>query len=803
MIGSAGLARGLLIVLLANSISVITSISLAAVATNLKVKGGGDYYLISRTLGKEFGGSLGLVLFLAQSVSIAFYTIGFAEALTAIVPALSQISVQLVAALTVLMLFPLAWKGADWATKFQYIVMALLGISLFSFFAGGLLQWDSNLLQANWARPENSISFWVLFAIFFPAVTGFTQGVSMSGDLQDPGKSIPRGTFWAVGLSLLTYFSVALVFAGALPNAYLATHYDAMKAVALNTYVVDAGVIAATLSSALASFMGAPRILQSLASDKVFPQLDFFAKTHRISGNPQRGVLLATLIALFTIALGQLDMIAGVVSMFFLVSYGLLNYATYYESKSNSPSFRPRFKYYSPLLSLTGALTCLVVMLAIDVYSGLFAFTVLFAIFQYIKRVSGPSRWADSTRSYHLQQVRNHLLAANEDPVHARDWRPQLLVFIDEVDDSNALLLEFSTWIEGGSGFVEAVHMVETGWQQLNERHDAIDLNQTITQNKLPIFPLVLHIKDHEEAVSVMLQSSGLGPLRPNSVVFPWLKNTETAFSGLTTYAYVKQLKLVFQNKKNLILFYANSWKYNKDSISEAQKIRIDIWWKGDASSRLMLLFAHLMTRTELWEKAKLRVLTKGDISHVEQEELVIQKLLEDIRIDAEPYIVQTIDSQSIIEHSKDAAFVFLPLGIEGDQIVAPNGESLERSLPHLRLCALVKAAEDIKLDATPEEGGAADFALARDNLISIQKQSAKADKMLQEKEQNLAALQEKLAHMQQSDLSEHVTSDDLLDLRNEIQKALDDTDKAYRKAKMLRAQAYKAALTSNELKDK
>lgn len=167
VIGSAGLARGLLIVALANSISVITSISLAAVATNLKVKGGGDYYLISRTLGKEFGGSLGLVLFLAQSVSIAFYTIGFAEALTSIVPALNQTSVQLIAAFTVLLLFPLAWKGADWATKFQYVVMALLGISLLSFFIGGLFHWDSNLLKANWAKPENTISFWVLFALFF------------------------------------------------------------------------------------------------------------------------------------------------------------------------------------------------------------------------------------------------------------------------------------------------------------------------------------------------------------------------------------------------------------------------------------------------------------------------------------------------------------------------------------------------------------------------------------------------------------------------------------------------------------
>ena len=63
-----------------------------------------------------------------------------------------------------------------------------------------------------------------------------------------------------------------------------------MRQMAVLPWLVDAGAIAATLSSALASFLGAPRILQSLAGDRVFPFLDAFAVGHGPMGNPRRGV---------------------------------------------------------------------------------------------------------------------------------------------------------------------------------------------------------------------------------------------------------------------------------------------------------------------------------------------------------------------------------------------------------------------------------------------------------------------------------------------------------------------------------
>jgi amino acid transporter len=366
VVGSAGLGRALLIIGLSGAISILTAISLSAVATNMKVKGGGDYYLISRTLGVEFGGAIGIVLFLADSVSIAFYSVGFAEALNTILPGAWNLSGPIIAALAVGFLFIFAWLGADWATRLQFLIMSVVGAALASFFYGGFFHWDRALFARNWNGSGPDLGFWVLFAIFFPAITGFTQGVNMSGDLRDPGKSLPAGTFAAVGLSLLVYLGAAVVFAGSLPGPILVSDYHSMKRVATLDWLIDAGLIAGTLSSAMASFLGAPRILQSLARDRIFPLLMPFARGVGPNANPRRAVLLSGAIAMVTISLGNLNFIASVVSMFFLITYALLNYATFYEARGASPFFRPRFRFFHARLSLVGALGALGAMIAID-----------------------------------------------------------------------------------------------------------------------------------------------------------------------------------------------------------------------------------------------------------------------------------------------------------------------------------------------------------------------------------------------------------------------------------------------------
>jgi amino acid transporter len=639
VVGSAGLGRALIILALANGISVLTSVSLSAIATNLKVKGGGDYYLISRTLGLEFGGAIGIVLFLAQSVSIAFYCIGFGEVVNAMLVSEFSRLPQIIAALAVSFLFILAWLGADWATKFQYVVMGILTAALVSFFIGGYIKWNPALLAQNWSAPASNLGFWALFAIFFPAVTGFTQGVSMSGDLKDPGKSLPLGTFTAVGLSIIVYFISAVVLASALPAGVLMGDYGAMNRVAYIAPLITAGVIAATLSSAMASFLGAPRILQSLAADRIFPFLNPFAMGYGPTENPRRGVLLSAGIAYATIVLGQLNLIAGVVSMFFLISYGLLNYATYYETRAASPSFRPRFRYFSKWLSLAGALACLGTMMAIDLRSGIVAIAVLFAIFQYLKRTAGPARWADSRRSYHLQRTREHLLAAANEPDHPRYWRPQILAFSDH-PERRSQLLQFASWIEGGSGLTTAVRIIEgEGIKMLKLKAEAeAELQQNIQKDGARAFPLVVAAPNLQNGIQSVVQAYGVGSLKANTILLNWLGDSSKKILGLGGDDFGRNIRSAYLYGSNVVILDVKTDKWVAIEETEERKRYVDVWWWGDATSRLMLLMAYLMTRHENWDESKIRLLAVDDGSQADLSVDSIREMLEEVRIDADPH---------------------------------------------------------------------------------------------------------------------------------------------------------------------
>jgi amino acid transporter len=793
VVGSAGLARALLIIGLANVISILTSVSLSAIATNLKVKGGGDYYLISRTLGLEFGGAIGLVLFLAQSVSIAFYCIGFGEALIDILPSQNLfLKPQLIACGAVSFLFIFAWLGADWATRFQYVVMTLLAMALLSFFFGGIPQWDSTQLVQNWNVPSGSPDFWLLFAIFFPAVTGFTQGVSMSGDLKDPGQSLPRGTFLAVGVSILVYFGVAFIYAGTLPNEALA-NTGAMKRLARFKALIDAGVIAATLSSAMASFLGAPRILQSLAADRIFPFLHFFAKGAGPTDNPRRGVLLAAAISFLTISLGSLNVIAAVVSMFFLISYGLLNYATFFEAYAASPSFRPKFKWFDQRLSLLGFLACFFAMLAIDLKTGIVAVSILFAIHQYLKRTAGPARWADSRRAYSLQRVRENILAAAAEPEHPRDWRPQILAFSSD-PQRRTRLVRFSSWIEGRSGMTTVVQILEGSGAKINRERLNVEteLRRDIQASGLSAFPLVMVAPEMDIGVNSLLQVYGIGPLKANTILLNWL-NPDTPYSF--TYKKIlfgRHLRTVYRLGCNIVIFYSDEKRWETLMAKNTENHRIDVWWQGDASSRLMLLLAYLMTRSEPWDVATIRVLAVNYENDSQENIRDLMGIMDEVRIAVESKIVVNTSLDKIADLSADTSLVYLPFRLKGDRIDAPVSDPVEKLLLRLPSAALVMAAEDIELDAEPEEGTAGEMAAAQDALDEASKKAAEAEKKAEKVRKIAEAAQAKVVEFQ-ADSSSNKDQKELQRLEAEARQAAIEAQKAFKNAAKARAKAQDA----------
>ncbi len=729
VVGSVGLRNALIIVALANVISVLTTFSVSAVATNLRVKAGGDYYVISRTLGLGFGGAIGLVLFVAQSISVGFYSIGFAEAAARLFPQTDGFLTQGIAVSAVVFLFVLAWLGADWATRFQYIVIALIIAAIVVFALGGLEQWDTGLLERNWSSPDNAVPFWAAFAVVFPAVTGFTQGVSMSGDLASPGRSIPLGTFAAVGLSVLVYFGSAFLLAATLPNQVLARDYEAMKVVSSYTPLIDAGVIAATLSSALASFLGAPRILQAMASDRIIPALVPFAQGSGPARNPRRAVLLTGCVALLVIAIGNLNLVAAVVSMLFLVSYGLLNYATYYEARAASPSFRPSFRLYDRRLSLVGGLVCFGAMLAIDVTASAVALAIVFAIFQYLKYRAVPARWADSRRSYHLQQVREHILAAAEEPEHPRDWRPEFLVFSDDARRRD--LLRFAQWVEGGAGLTTVVQMIEEqGAGVLEKREETLTaLTKELRSYKSMAFPLVISTSDFDDAVGAVVQSAGLGPIRINTVVSNWMGGSLTLASQAGEGGLSQNLRTAFRLGCNLLVLDAHESEWSAlEKVAPAERI-IHVWWSDNRSSELMLILAYLMTRSDEWEDAKIRVLAarrEGVSAEARLHE--IRLMLEEARIDAEPVVVDEANDEVLKEQSNGASMVFLPFRIYGGRFYHPFGGEVAGVLPELPIVVLSLAAQDVDLSAEPEEGTQGEVASVLDRVEDAEKELEKLE---------------------------------------------------------------------------
>lgn len=786
VVGTAGLAQTLLIVALATLISVLTSLSLSAIATNIKVKKGGDYFLISRTLGVEFGGAIGLVLFFAQAVSIAFYCLGFGEAVAGVSGWDDPLAVQLIAGGAAALLFLLAWLGADVATRFQFVVMAVLAGAIVSFFWGAGTHWSGETLAQSWLTGEHRTSFWVAFAIFFPAVTGFTQGVSMSGDLREPGRSLPRGTFLAVGLATLIYFGAALAFAGTLPLSELATDYDAMRRVANLPWLIDAGVIAATLSSAMASYLGAPRILQSLAGDKIFRPLTPFAKGHGPTENPRRGVLLSAGIALVTIALGNLNMIAAIVSMFFLVSYGLLNYATFYEARAGSPSFRPRFRWFDQRLSLIGGLLCLGTMAAINLTAAAISAAVLFGIFQYVKRNAGPARWADSTRAHHFRCAREHLLAMAAEPEHPRDWSPHILALSDDAARRERLL-RFASWIEGGAGLTTAVRILTGEGPVVRKERGEVEqaLGREIKEGGFHTFPLCLATPDTLLGARMLLQAYGVGPLKANTILLNWLEQVPWRRDQARERRYGSYLRAALRLQRNVVALEAEDDDWESLFQTAPRDRRIDIWWWNDATSRLLLLMAYLMTRTHDWADATIRVLAAADPelgADATRERL--QEMLNDVRIDAALVLVADVSADVIAERSGDATIVFMPMRLKADQPLDPFGGSVEDLVSRLPVTALAIAGEEIDLTTEPDEGPAAQQAAALDRAEAAERHAIEAEKDAQEAVESAEAAMQKMLERVPADTD----SLDRARMRAEAQQAREAMMRAMRRAAKARA---------------
>ncbi len=269
VVGNAGLRNTMIIVTIATGITLLTGLSIAQISTDQEIRTGGAYYMVSRSLGSEIGGAIGIPLYLASALSVSLYTLGFAESVHAVAP---SVPIRPLALATTVVVTVLALVSARTAIRAQYIIMAVIVLSLVSFFLGtGVVTAPTIPGRFGGAASFDPEPFWVVFAVFFPAVTGIMAGVNMSGDLAEPRKSIPRGTLAAIGVSYVLYMIIPVVLDRRADSASLVDDPLIMRQLSFWGPAILLGVWGATLSSALGSILGAPRILQALARDGVLP----------------------------------------------------------------------------------------------------------------------------------------------------------------------------------------------------------------------------------------------------------------------------------------------------------------------------------------------------------------------------------------------------------------------------------------------------------------------------------------------------------------------------------------------------
>ncbi|NLF97668.1 MAG: amino acid permease [Candidatus Riflebacteria bacterium] len=698
VVGQAGIINAIAILVLCQFITLLTTLSVGAIATNMPVKGGGAYFMVSRVLGAEFGGAIGITLFLAQVVSISFYLLGFAEAATKSFEILEPYFLYTGLAAAVI-LFVIARIGADWAIKTQYVIMAILFSSIFIYLTGAARSFSSERFAANLYSancPMGSSNFWTLFAIYFPSVTGFIAGINMSGDLEKPGESMTKGTLYALLVATSVYFLQIIFYGGGFARSELIeTPYRVMLENALfgADFMVVAGVYAATLSSALGRFVGAPRVLQAIARDEIIPFLKPFARGYGAADEPRAALYFCAAATFVLLWLGGdgsgglfLNHVAAIMGMFFLFTFGLLNLAAFIEAYSANPSFRPRFRYFHWSLAFLGFVGSFGSALLIDLKAALLALLVLFSLVFYLRKRKMAISFGDARRGFLYSRIRDNLFILKQFEDDVRNWRPSILTLSGN-PSSRETLVTYSVWLNAGRGLVVLANILIGKLADLSQQRQSAckQLNDFLDEKRIQAFSQVVVADDVPAGVRTILQGSAYGPLRPNLFICGWMGDSRDPVK------YVSYLREATYLKVSQILVCDRG-------LPDPQKSkRIDIWWRGQKNGPLMILMAHLLSHN--WEWGNSRIVLKRVIQNLEgleQSRKALEELIEFARVDAEAEVVVCSGNftDTLHNNSGDADCVFMGFELpEADQ--EENWfNSYEKMLKGLPTTLLVHSAD-------------------------------------------------------------------------------------------------------------
>ncbi len=635
--GQAGLGVTLVIVVVAHLISFATGLSVASIATNRTVGAGGAYFMISRALGGPAGAAIGLPLFFAQALSVTFYIIGFTDSVMLLLPesVASVLPQWVVSSVVNVLITALSIKSAELAIKAQYVVMVMIIASLVAFFTGRSPDFPA---EVEWVNP-NGEGFATIFAVFFPAVTGLMAGVSMSGELKDPRKSIPTGTLAAIFVGFLIYLGFPIWFAYNYSNEFLIEHLDAAFTVASVPALIYVGVWGATLSSALGSILTAPRTLQALARDGLAPGL--FSRGYGPNQEPVAGIVLTFVLSQSAIMVGSLDLIAPVLTMFFLATYGFTNLACGLQVWAASPSFRPTFKVPA-FVSILGAIGCFYVMSLIDLMAMVVALILCGIIFAIAQRRALGATYGDARHGIWAALVRSSLHRLRRVEFHPQNWRPNLIVFGGDPDKRPHLLSLGSALVQD-RGVVTYFDLVRGDVaDKAKERERIFARNEPDIRDQFPnVFYKVEVTSDIYEGAIGAAQSYGVGNFEANCAMLGWTSKPERSEQ------YVRMLRSLVILDKALMIHRHVKVTPPEDKKErrrwERRQKHIHVWLAhGDKDTHaLCLLLAYLVTTDPRWMTARITVLMPAETdTERDAANKSLRSLLDAARIEAEPRVV-------------------------------------------------------------------------------------------------------------------------------------------------------------------
>lgn len=677
VVGNVGLLGSFVVVTLSVSITLLTSLSVSAIATDRVVRVGGAYYMISRSLGIETGGAVGIPLYFAQALSMALYTIGFAES---VVNAFGRFNETYVALIVTVLVAILALTSAQIAIRAQYFIMGAIALSLLSLAFGSPL--ESTQLEL-WGTPGGT-SFWQVFAVFFPAVTGIMAGVNMSGDLKDPVRAIPAGTLAAVGTGYLIYMLLPFVLATRADASTLTSDPLIMQRIAIWGPAILIGIWGATLSSALGSILGAPRILQALARDGVLPRwLSLLGKGSGPNDEPRIGTSVTLGVVIVAVSVGDLNLIAPVLTMFFLTTYLVLNIAAGIEGFLNSPSFRPLFRVHW-MLSALGAIGCSVVMILISPIATVIAGVIVLLIFLWIQQRELKSTWGDVRRGLWMMLLRTSLFQLGYHP-DMKNWRPNMLV-LSGAPMRRWGLIELANALNHNRGLFTVTSILPSGSRSVIQQEEMEEsISHYLRGRGVQALVRVLTAPNPFEGAQRMIEIYGLGSLVPDTVL---IGDNETPENRDRYCQFISNLHY---SERNVVIFRENP------ELTKSPPRQIDVWWGGlNLNGGLMLILADLLRDSINWRSVQITLkLMVKDEEGAEAARNNLKRLSESLRIDAHPQVLvaQGRSFQQVLqESSHHADMVFLGIAAP-DQAFQTYYEAMQRRTANLPSTIFVLAA--------------------------------------------------------------------------------------------------------------